>query len=116
MSGHGKASRTIPNLGNDSRPTVNVVSRMVVLASGGSVALVAEVDVWRMSEEDRAFLGQIVDAIDRYEQAAKAPKSVAVNPPGSAADAIDRIGDEVNRTDDFLTEEPSDGTPVLPNE
>ncbi len=58
-----------PKRSTPERVTIGVVTRTVNLASGGSVTLIAEADVLRLSVEDRALLDELVSAFDAYERA-----------------------------------------------
>ena len=44
-------------------------SRTVQLASGGTLSLVASIDVLQLSADDRAFVFELVDRVATYEEA-----------------------------------------------
>ena len=64
-----KGKQQVDRGGEDDNPPKGGSSKTVRLASGGSLELIASVDVMTMSEADRKFLFELIDKMEAYGKA-----------------------------------------------
>lgn len=65
--GAGGAHRRAPAGAAQAQPQAAALSRTVRFASGGTLTLTADVDLFSLSPEDRAFLFRVIDTMQGYD-------------------------------------------------